>query len=66
MIGKVSVREVETQVVPACREILWGFSSRELRLYAKSIGVETGRNKSDTIGRLVRSGKATVLVQLGD
>jgi hypothetical protein len=66
MIGSVNVRVIETQVVPAWAPALERFTREELREYAKSINVERGQNKHDTIRNLLESGRATMLVQLGD
>lgn len=65
-------RIVETRVVKLSdisldqREILNRFTREELRYYARSIGVKTGRNKCDTINNIIYSPKATLLVQLGN
>jgi hypothetical protein len=44
----------------AISEILSTFTRDQLRLYAKSIGVKVGRNKSDTIKNLTVSHKCRV------
>lgn len=66
MIGKVTARVVTTHVVTAHLDALEKFTRQELRDYAKSLGVERGQNKRDTIRNLLLSGKATLLAQLGD
>jgi hypothetical protein len=48
------------------RHILDYFSRDELRDYARSIGVRTGRNKQDTITNLIESDKLSISVSLGD
>jgi activator of HSP90 ATPase len=48
------------------RHILDHFSRDELREYARSIGVRTGRNKQDTITNLMVSDKLSISVSLGD
>jgi hypothetical protein len=48
------------------RHMLGHFSRDELRDYARSIGVRTGRNKQDTITNLMESGKLSISVTLGD
>lgn len=58
--------EVSTHVVPATLVALNKFTREELREYAKSLNIERGQNKEDTIRNLLESGRATILVQLGD
>jgi len=60
MFGKIQPRSCEQQVFLATREILDRFTRDELRAYAKSLGVEIGRNKTHTIENLLRSGKALI------
>lgn len=48
------------------KEILWMFTRQELREYAKDLGVNRGRDKSETINNLVTSGLARVTVRLGE
>lgn len=58
--------EIPTRVVPASREALEKFNHKDLRDYAKSLGIEPGRSKVDTIIFLMESGKATLCASLGN
>lgn len=62
----LQIRTVETRVVSVTREQLQAFSLKELRYYAASIGVPSGKTKDDVITNLLESGKATILAQLGN
>lgn len=53
-------------VVPAKPIVLQSFTRDELRDYAKSLGVQVGRDKITTIDNLWKSGRATVRVSLGE
>jgi hypothetical protein len=57
---------VETRVIIPTREQLDAFSFAELERYAEGIGVKPSKTKKETIDRLLESGKATILAQLGD
>lgn len=59
-------REVSTRIVKATHITLRAFRHKELKRYAKSIGVSEGRFKRETVTNLMISGKATMLAQLGD
>ena len=67
MIGKVKVWSCQIVCIPelATGEVLQRFNADELANYAKSIGVNPGKTKQDTIRNLVESGKASVTVTLG-
>lgn len=54
------------RVVKATRGSLEGFTREQLRAYAVCIGVPRGRGKSETIGYLLMSRKATICATLGD
>jgi hypothetical protein len=56
----------EMRVIPADVASLMRFTRNELRQYAKDIGVDCGTKKFHTAHNLWISGKATLLVQLGD
>ncbi len=58
--------EISTRVVPASKEALEKFTRDDLRNYAKSLGVDQGQNKNDTIRNLIDSGKATLCASLGN
>jgi len=57
---------ITQKIIPATRETLRLFSIKDLRRYAKDLGVQTGKTKETIIENLMRSGKATLLAQLGD
>ena len=66
MKAKIYARTVETRVLLIEFDDLMKFSHKELRYYAKSIGVDAGKTKDETAINLYASGKATMLAQLGN
>ncbi len=58
--------EAPQKVVPAYMEQLMKFTHKDLKAYAKSLGVKCGTTKHTTCHVLMRSGKATLLASLGD
>jgi hypothetical protein len=66
MIGKIEVRSCSNKVHPATRNMLECYPLKELKQYARSIGVKPGRTKDQTIHRLMVSGKATICASLGN
>ena len=48
-------KSIKQHVIPASYESLNVFSKSDLRQYAMSLGVERGRNKSETIENLIKS-----------
>ena len=58
--------ETEQRVVKATTTALSAFTRKSLREYAKYLSVDRGRNKKDVVVNLVNSGKATMLVILGN
>ena len=59
-------KEVETRVVTPSKDQLMAFTIRELRDYARELGVKTSTKKEVTVRNLLESGRATILAQLGD
>ena len=56
----------KTKVIRATLTNLHAFTRKELREYAKDLGVDMGRNKKDVIINLIVSGRATICASLGN
>jgi len=66
MIGKIMIREIETRVIKATAENLAKFAAKELRGYCDCNSVSGTGTKQEIIDRLMATGKATMLAQLGN
>ena len=57
---------IAPRVVPASREALLCFTMKDLRAYAKELGVRSSSSKWVLVDDILRSGKATLCAFLGD
>ena len=51
---------------PSHHSLLMNFTRKELRRYARELGLNTGRNKGDTAWNIAESNKATMTIRLGE